>query len=239
MNVFAIKRQRVRQFAHWRMPRDFAFGPFSFITLLLVFGAGLAVELTRQGMAARHLAYGAAAVLGAAALIGAVPTWATVAVAELALWIAYATYPEVGSLLLAAIVSAGLLAAPLYVALGSEFSGRFLQFDHLRRFFVAQNELGGNHPFYFYVPADKQVMVSEQDQGRSLAARLLYGKGGLADEFAASLDEPLEEGVVRLRLVPRREQPEITQAFVDVEPSGRIRALGLQTGSALTSLVDV
>ena len=49
--------------------------------------------------------------------------------------------------------TAGLLAAPLFVALGSEFSGRFLQFDHLRRFFVAQNELGGNHPFYFYVPA--------------------------------------------------------------------------------------
>lgn len=46
-----------------------------------------------------------------------------------------------------------LTAAPLYVALGPEFSGRFLQFDHLRRFFVAQDELGGDQPFYFYVPA--------------------------------------------------------------------------------------
>jgi hypothetical protein len=112
MNIFAIKRQRVRQFVHWRMPRDFAFGPFSFITLLLISGAGLAIEFARQGMDAQHLAYGAGAVLAAAALIGAVPTWATVIVAELALWIAYATLPEVGSILLPAIVSAGLLAAP-------------------------------------------------------------------------------------------------------------------------------
>ena len=112
MNVFAIKRQRVRQLVHWKLPRDFAFGPFSFIALLLVSGAGLAVEFARQGVESLHLAYGAGAVLAAAALIGAVPTWATVIVAELALWIAYATLPELSSLPLVAIVSAGLLVAP-------------------------------------------------------------------------------------------------------------------------------
>ena len=112
MNVFASKRQRVRQLVHWKMPRDFGFGPFSFITLLLVFGAGLAFEFARQGMEARHLAYGAGTVLAAAALISAAPTWATVIFAELALWIAYAMLPEVSSILLAAIVSAGLLLAP-------------------------------------------------------------------------------------------------------------------------------
>jgi outer membrane lipoprotein carrier protein len=79
--------------------------------------------------------------------------------------------------------------------------------------------------FYFYVPADKQVIVSEQDPGRSLAARLLSGRGGLLDEFEASLEEPLEEGVLRLRLVPRREQAELAQAHVDVEASGRIRSI--------------
>jgi outer membrane lipoprotein carrier protein len=82
--------------------------------------------------------------------------------------------------------------------------------------------------FYFYVPADKQVIVSEQDQERSLAARLLSGRGGLAEEFAASMDEPLEEGVMRVRLVPRREQPDVQKAFVDVEPSGRIRSILLE-----------
>lgn len=45
------------------------------------------------------------------------------------------------------------LAAPLYVGLGSEFTGRFLTFDNLRRFMVAQDELGGDNPVYFYVPA--------------------------------------------------------------------------------------
>jgi len=79
--------------------------------------------------------------------------------------------------------------------------------------------------FYFYVPADRQVVVSEQDAERSLAGRLLSGRGGLLDEFDASLDEPLEEGVLRVKLVPRREQPDVDRAFVDVEPSGRIRSI--------------
>jgi len=79
--------------------------------------------------------------------------------------------------------------------------------------------------FYFYVPADKQVIVSEQDEQRSLAARLLSGKGGLAEEFDVTLESPPEEGVVRLKLVPRREQPDVQRAFLDVEPSGRIRSI--------------
>jgi outer membrane lipoprotein carrier protein len=82
--------------------------------------------------------------------------------------------------------------------------------------------------FYFYVPADRQVIVSEQDQQRSLAARLLSGKGGLAEEFSASLEEPDEQGVLRLRLVPRREQPDLENAVVDLEPSGRIRSIQLE-----------
>ena len=82
--------------------------------------------------------------------------------------------------------------------------------------------------FYFYVPSDKQVIVSEQDDERSLAGRLLSGKGGLVDEFDASLEEPLEEGVLRLKLVPRRPQPDVERAFVDVEPNGRIRSILLE-----------
>jgi outer membrane lipoprotein carrier protein len=82
--------------------------------------------------------------------------------------------------------------------------------------------------FYFYVPADRQVVVSEQDAERSLAGRLLSGRGGLLEEFDASLEEPLEEGVMRIKLVPRREQPEVERAFLDVEPSGRIRSILLE-----------
>jgi outer membrane lipoprotein carrier protein len=82
--------------------------------------------------------------------------------------------------------------------------------------------------FYFYVPADRQVVVSEQDAERSLAGRLLSGRGGLLEEFDASLDEPLEEGVLRVKLVPRHAQPDVERAFVDVEPTGRIRSILLE-----------
>jgi outer membrane lipoprotein-sorting protein len=70
--------------------------------------------------------------------------------------------------------------------------------------------------------------VSEQDPGRSLAARLLSGQGGLLDEFDATLEEPLEDGVMRLRLVPKTAQADVEQAEVDAEPGGRIRSILLQ-----------
>ncbi len=50
MKAFTKERQRVRQLVHWKPPRDFLFGPFSFITLLLVCGVGLAIEFARQGL---------------------------------------------------------------------------------------------------------------------------------------------------------------------------------------------
>ncbi len=81
--------------------------------------------------------------------------------------------------------------------------------------------------FYFYVPAEKQVIVSQQDQQRSLAARLLSGRGDLGQEFTVSLDSPQEEGLVRLELVPRQEDADLQRAWVDLEPSGRIRAIQL------------
>ena len=49
--------------------------------------------------------------------------------------------------------AAMLVAAPLYIQLGSRFTGRFLVVDHLHRFFVSDPALGGNHPWYFYGPA--------------------------------------------------------------------------------------
>ena len=44
------------------------------------------------------------------------------------------------------------IAAPLYIALGPGFTGRFLIVDHLQRFFVRSAELGGVYPWYFYGP---------------------------------------------------------------------------------------
>jgi len=88
------------------------------------------------------------------------------------------------------------------------------------KLFVADGEA-----FYFYVPEDAQVIVQEQDDQRSLAARLLFGQGGILEEFEASLEEPFEEGVLRVRLVPRRTDAEIAQAFIDAEPSGLVRSI--------------
>jgi outer membrane lipoprotein carrier protein len=82
--------------------------------------------------------------------------------------------------------------------------------------------------FYFYVPADKQVIVSEQDPKHSLAARLLSGQGGLADEFEATLETPLEDGVMRLKLVPKQPQADVERATIDAEPGGRIRSILLE-----------
>jgi outer membrane lipoprotein carrier protein len=82
--------------------------------------------------------------------------------------------------------------------------------------------------FYFYVPEDKQVIVQEQEGQRSLAARLLFGSGGLLEEFEATLDEPWEDGVLTIRLVPREENAEIERAYIDVEPSGLIRSILLE-----------
>ncbi len=82
--------------------------------------------------------------------------------------------------------------------------------------------------FYFYVPSDRQVVVSEQDPRHSLAARLLSGQGGLNDEFEATLEEPLEDGVLRLRLVPRQPQADVERALVEAEPGGRIRSILLE-----------
>ncbi len=99
---------------------------------------------------------------------------------------------------------------------------RWEYLDPERKLFISDGST-----FYFYVPADRQVIVSEQDPRRSLAARLLSGKAGLAEEFLVSLEEPSEPGLFRLRLVPRHEQPDLERALIEVEPSGRIRSIVL------------
>ncbi len=81
---------------------------------------------------------------------------------------------------------------------------------------------------YFYVPADRQVIVRDQDEERGVAARLLSGKGGLLQEFEARLETPPSEGVFRVRLSPRAADPEIEVLLVDVEPSGLLRGIQVQ-----------
>jgi outer membrane lipoprotein carrier protein len=80
--------------------------------------------------------------------------------------------------------------------------------------------------FYFYVPADRQVIVKEQRDERSLPAQLLEG-GEILAHFEVAL-EPAANGFSRLRLSPRREDPEIAKAFLVIDSKDRIRAVEIE-----------
>jgi outer membrane lipoprotein carrier protein len=91
--------------------------------------------------------------------------------------------------------------------------------------------------FYFYVPADKQVTVREQDSSRSLPALLLSGKGGLLSEFDASL-ETAPPGRSRLKLIPRSPDPEIARVFLEVDADHRIRRIEVEDAEGSLSAFD-
>jgi outer membrane lipoprotein carrier protein len=79
--------------------------------------------------------------------------------------------------------------------------------------------------FYFYVPADRQVIVREQAGQRGLPALLLSGREDLLAEFDATLETPPGPGLQRLRLVPKKADPEVERVFLDVDDADRIRAV--------------
>src|SRR6185436_7919915 len=62
--------------------------------------------------------------------------------------------------------------------------------------------------FWFYVPADHQVVMRSQAGARGLPALLLSGQGRLTDEFDPGLEAPPQPGRERLRLTPRAQDPE-------------------------------
>jgi outer membrane lipoprotein carrier protein len=89
---------------------------------------------------------------------------------------------------------------------------------------------------YLYVPADRQVIVKVQDTERSLPARLLAG-GEILSHFAATL-EPARGGFSRLRLVPRKDDPEVASAVLVVDADARIRAIEITDAQGGTSRFD-
>lgn len=78
---------------------------------------------------------------------------------------------------------------------------------------------------YFYVPADKQVVVREQAGEQGLTARLLSGQGDLLTQFDAALEAGAEPGLQRLRLTPLRPDADLERVLLDVAPDGRITGL--------------
>jgi outer membrane lipoprotein carrier protein len=75
--------------------------------------------------------------------------------------------------------------------------------------------------YYFYVPADRQVIVRDQAGDQGLAALLLSGDAAILDKFEVAL-EPAATGVQRLRLLPRRPDAEVERVFLEVDARDRI-----------------
>ena len=63
--------------------------------------------------------------------------------------------------------------------------------------------------FYFYVPADRQVIVREQADARGLPALLLSGRGGHPAPVRRWPWRRRPAGLQRLRLTPRKPDPEV------------------------------
>lgn len=80
--------------------------------------------------------------------------------------------------------------------------------------------------FYFYVPADKQVIVRQQADSRGITALLLAGRVEILSQFDVGL-ESASNGPERLRLVPRSPDPELDRVYLEVDASYRIRSIDI------------
>ena len=74
------------------------------------------------------------------------------------------------------------------------------------------------------MPADRQVIRREQSDARDLPAMLLSGRADIVGTFEVAL-ETAPAGFQRLRLVPRKPEPEIERLYMDVDASDRIRGI--------------
>lgn len=91
---------------------------------------------------------------------------------------------------------------------------------------------------YLYVPADRQVIVREQQGEQGLAVFLLSGKEGILDRFQVSLDPGAAAGRVRLRLSPRQPDPELESALLEVDAADRIRLVQIVDAQGNRSRFD-
>jgi outer membrane lipoprotein carrier protein len=78
---------------------------------------------------------------------------------------------------------------------------------------------------YFYVPADRQVIVHGSTGERGLALQLLSGRSDLLGQFQVFAVTGASD---RLRLVPRVPDPETREILLTADPTGRILMLEIQ-----------
>lgn len=91
--------------------------------------------------------------------------------------------------------------------------------------------------FFFYVPADRQVIVKQRGDERSLPSQLLSG-GEIRTSFEVSLEPESSGGLSRLRLVPRHDDAEVAEAFLVVDAEARIRSVEIKDAQGSRSRFD-
>jgi outer membrane lipoprotein carrier protein len=80
--------------------------------------------------------------------------------------------------------------------------------------------------FYFYVPADRQVIVRRSAGERGIPSLLLSGRSSILGEFTVALEAPpAGSSLQRLRLTPRRPDPEVETVALEVDASDRVRSI--------------
>lgn len=77
---------------------------------------------------------------------------------------------------------------------------------------------------WFYVPADRQVVVRRQGGERGVALELLSGRMDLLGHFEPGI-ETTAAGAERLRLLPRKPDPDVSAVYLDLDAEGRIRGI--------------
>ena len=99
---------------------------------------------------------------------------------------------------------------------------------------------------WFYVPRDKQVVVSELEGEKSSPLLLLFGKSDLNQDFSIEEEReavPKDPGNWMLRLTPRVPQGEFAHILVEVNPASmlisRLSVIDPIGGSNLYSFGDI
>ncbi len=80
---------------------------------------------------------------------------------------------------------------------------------------------------FFYVPADKQVIRQEQAGDKGVALSLLSGQANLLAQFHAAL-EPDASGRPRLRLTPKKPDPQVERVFLETDARDRISVIDVK-----------
>lgn len=80
---------------------------------------------------------------------------------------------------------------------------------------------------FFYVPADKQVFRRDQPGDKGVALALLSGQAALLTQFNVAVERSAQ-GRARLKLVPKKTDPEVEEVYLETDEENRISAIDVK-----------